>query len=163
LKITPKEPLWLATLLPVGLGLLFIYFIMPFEKVGQPSPVARGIVACGEVLLTQTFTGTSDPYYVLFYFRANGANEWAEFYVDDQSPYWRGNLEISPRGDSCSVTFYTKAVLSYGCGDRSLGRKDKISTFARAIVADALSRDYRDFFVKLKTPRSQVDAYWAKR
>ncbi len=153
-------PLRLLMLLAAALGLTFYFLIMPFEKVGRPLVVATGRLACGEVLLTQTFTGTSDPYLVLFYFRPNGARDWAEFYVDDESPYWRGTMHISPSGDLSSVTLYGTQELSFRCGTRTLGRRGQKPAPSRAIVQDPLARDYR----QRVDPRSihlQLEAYWA--
>src|SRR4051794_16036785 len=57
---------WLAR--PPGLIVAnFVFFIMPFEPVGRPSVVVQGELSCGQVMLTQTFTGTTDPYLVDFY------------------------------------------------------------------------------------------------
>jgi hypothetical protein len=147
-------------LLPAAFGLAFVFVIMPFEKVGRPLVVASGRLTCGEVLLTQTFTGTPDPYVIFFYFRASGSHEWVEFYVDDESPYWRGSLRVSPNGDGCSVTFYASEELSYACGDRSLGRRRRKPASPRAIVTNPLERDYRQP-VDPKINRSQLDAYWS--
>lgn len=151
--------MWLLALLPVVLGLGVVVFIMPFEKVGRPLLVATGRLACGEALLTQTFTGTSDPYFVLFYFRPHGSHDWVEFYVDDESPYWRGSVQVSSSGDSCAVTFYGTEELLYRCGDRSLQRRHKEPARPRAIVANPLARDYRQA-VDPRTIRPQLEAYW---
>lgn len=161
MKDRQRAKLWPLLLLPTALGLAFVYFIMPFEKVGRPLVVASGRLACGEVMLTQSFTGTPDPYFVLFYFRANGSGRWAEFYVDDESPYWRGSLQMSPAGDSCSLSFYASKELSYSCGDRNLGRRGRTAAPARAIVTDPLARDYRQR-VDPNVARTQVEAYWAE-
>jgi hypothetical protein len=146
--------------LPATLCLAFVFFFMPFEKVGRPIAVTSGKLACGDVRLTQTFTGTSDPYFVLFYFRANGAREWVEFYVDDESPYWRGSLRVSPNRDSCSVTFYESEELSYRCGDHSLERRRTQPAPARALVADPMTRDYRQP-LEPSIAHGELDAYWA--
>jgi hypothetical protein len=160
-KARQRKNLWLMALLPTSLGLGFIFLLMPFEEVGRPLVVASGKLACGEVLLTQSFTGTSDPYFVLFYFRANGAHEWVEFYVDDESPYWRGSLRVSQDSNSCSVTFYWAEKLSYRCGERSLARSRRTPTLPRALVADPLARDYRQR-VKPKAIGAQLDSYWTR-
>ena len=157
----PRSAVWLALLLPAALGTVFLLFIMPFESVGRPLVAARGALSCGEVLLTQTFTGTSDPYFVLFYFRASGSSDWAEFYVDDESPYWRGQVHPSPDQDSCTVTFYAKKALSYRCGDSRLKRSNGTDVPARAIVRDPLTRDFRAS-IDPKVSRTEVANYWHK-
>ena len=133
---------WLATL-PGAVVLVFVFFIMPFSPVGRPLVVARGGLSCGEVLLTQTSTGNSDPYFVFFYFRPTGAKAWEEYYVDDESPYWRGAVRVGSNGDSCSVTFYGTTELSYTCGTGRLTRRHGIDTSARATVDDPLAREFK--------------------
>jgi hypothetical protein len=134
---------WSLTLPFAAAILAFGFFIMPFEPVGRPLSVAGGKLACGEVQLTQTFTGSTDPYFVLFYFRPAGEKDWLEYYVDDESPYWRGSIRVTPDEDSCVVTFYSSADLSFSCSDRRLQRRHRQATFPRATVANPLSRDYR--------------------
>jgi len=130
---------WLASL-PGAVIFAFVFFIMPFSPVGRPLLVASGTLSCGEVLLTQTFTGTPDPYFVSFYFRPTGTKAWEEYYVDDESPYWRGTVRVESSGDSCSVTFYGTKELSFTCGAARLVRRHGIDTFARARVENPLAR-----------------------
>jgi hypothetical protein len=85
-----KGRMFVAGLVAAIVGGPFIYYIMPFEPVGRPTVVASGRLACGDILLTQTFTATADPYIVSLYFRASGAKLWSEYYVDDESIFWRG-------------------------------------------------------------------------
>lgn len=134
---------------------------MPLEPVGRPSIVARGELSCGQVMLTQTFTGTADPYYVLFYFLPKGAKEWIEFYVDDESPYWRGSLRVSPNREACSVTFYGRQDLAYRCGDSTLQREKRVASLPRALVQDPLGRNYQELLDATKAKASLEQHSWS--
>jgi len=138
-----------------------VFFIMPFEPLGRPSVVAEGELSCGQVLLTQTFTGTPDPYFVLFYFRPSGANEWVEFYVDDESPYWRGSLQIAASRERCTVSFYGKEELAFRCGDRALTRRNLVATLPRGLVSDPRLRNYEERLDSAKAQVALEQYYWS--
>ncbi len=144
MKTSKRRRLWWALLIPASIAVgLFLYFIMPFEPINRPTVVARGHLACGDVLLTQSFTGTTEPYVVSFYFRPPGSAMWAEYYVDHDSPFWRGTLQIAPSGDSCGLILYGSETGSFSCNDQKLARRSGRRLPPMALIADPLARDSR--------------------
>jgi hypothetical protein len=103
----------------IGLGLLATVVVvvwvvfMPHTPVHVPREVARVELPCGEVLLTQTFTATVEPYIVRLYFKASGESDWAQYFVSYEAPYWWGGLDGSPSG--ATLTLYGRAVGTFEC------------------------------------------------
>jgi hypothetical protein len=128
----------LVTLLAVGAAVVF-YFIRPFQPVNRPTLIDRASLSCGEVLLTQTFTGTTEPYVVSLYFRANGSRSWSEYYVDHDSPFWRGKLKVSPSRDSCELVFYGSRFGEFSCRELVVERPGR-SYPPKAVIAEPLER-----------------------
>src|SRR5690349_15162053 len=104
----------------------FIYYIMPFEPVDHPTVIATGRLACGDVVLTQTFTATPDPYVVRFYFRASGAKLWSEYYVDDESVFWRGGVRVDQDREGCRLIFYGADQARFSCRDQLLAQRGRL-------------------------------------
>lgn len=125
------------------LGGPVLYFIMPFQPIGRPTVVARERLNCGDVLLTQTFTATTDPYIVSFYFRPTGATGWAEYYVDHESLFWRGTLSVAPDRERCTLMFYGSAQGTFSCVDRKITQRSGHVLGAKAVVVDPLAAPQR--------------------
>ncbi|MET0795223.1 MAG: hypothetical protein ABW061_27135 [Polyangiaceae bacterium] len=85
---------------------------MPHRPVGVPREASRTHLACGELLLTQTFTGTPDPYRVFLYYRPNGATFWSRYFVDDEAPFWWGGLSPIAQGARLSLYTHTEGLFS---------------------------------------------------
>ena len=128
----------LAGILLLTVAGAFTYYIMPFQPIGRPTLVASGALECGDVLVTQTFTATTDPYVVSLYFRAAGANSWSEYYVDDESLFWRGALRVDADREACGLTYYGAEYARFSCRDRLLVKRGK-ALGAKASVEDPLS------------------------
>lgn len=101
-------------LLPVAAVWLLI---MPHTPTLEPREVARAEVSCGDLLVTQMFTGTVEPYIVWLYYKAPGETDWGQFFVDDEAPYWWGGLDAS--GDAATLTLYGKPVGQFTCDGRA--------------------------------------------
>lgn len=72
----------------------FVYYVMPFSPVGEPLVVDRQVVdGTIELMVTQTFSGTNEPYNVAFGFREQGS-EWTWSTLDFQALYWRGRILV---------------------------------------------------------------------
>jgi hypothetical protein len=108
-KIGWRIAVALGSLLILGLWLVF----MPHTPTLLPREVERAKLSCGELLLTQTFTGTVEPYIVWVYFRAPGAPEWDQYFVDFEAPYWWGGLDA--RADGAMLTFYGRRIGDFAC------------------------------------------------
>ena len=119
-----------ALFLLVGFWLL----LMPHSPRGRPTEVARARLACGDLLLTQTFTASTDPYHVWLYFRKHGARGWNEYLVDNKAPYWWGGL--SARGSEAVITFYWKSWGMFECQGATFAVGDHLMPVARQNVDD---------------------------
>lgn len=105
---------------------------MPHTPPRVPLEVARVRVPCGELLLTQAFTRTTDPYVVWLYFRPSGGKEWTQYFVDDEAPYWWGGLV--PEGDGATLTFYGRARGRFGCSDRTFRLLNRVMPELRSVT-----------------------------
>jgi len=119
-----------ALLLLIG----FWFVLMPHSPKGRPTEVAKGRVACGDLLLTQTFTASTDPYHVWLYFRKHGTTAWDEYLVDHEAPYWWGGL--TSRGSEAVVTFYWKSWGTFQCQGPTFTVGDRFMPVARQNVQD---------------------------
>lgn len=72
---------------------VFAFLVYPFSPAGVPQLVDYERVGEFEFMLTQTFTPSTEPYEVYFYYRAN-QGLWSQHYVDHEAWYWRGDLRI---------------------------------------------------------------------
>lgn len=132
-------------LLLVGVAAPYLYYVMPFEPVDRPTLVGRERLSCGDIMLTQTFTGGLAPgaYVVLLYFRSPEAKHWDEYYLDHESLYWRGSIDVA--ADRTSSAFHSYGTLrgSFSCSDREMLRPRGNRLGPKAIVADPLSPRHR--------------------
>lgn len=85
---------WLIVTCPV-VG-LFAFLVYPFSPVGVPQLVAYERVGEFEFMLTQTFTPSTEPYEVYFYYRKN-QGPWSRHYMDHEAWYWRGALQVKQK------------------------------------------------------------------
>lgn len=105
---------------------LLLYVLMPFSPVGEPLLVAAATTDGGiEMLVTQTFTGTTDLYKVAFFVR-EGDESWSVYYLDGDALYWRGRIELDKgkkeatvyRGSTAEVRFnWEKREFRWWTGD----------------------------------------------
>jgi hypothetical protein len=144
LRISQATRLRLAILVVfvLGVGPAYLYYVMPFEPMGHPTLVGRGRLSCGEMMLTQTLTGRAQlgSYVVSLYFRPPEAKEWAEFYLDHESLYWRGSIEVAADGSSASFYSYGSLRGTFSCADqRVLRAGGRTRLGPKASVTDPLT------------------------
>ena len=101
-----------AGLAVVGAGW---FVIMPHTPTGVVQEVSRAKLECGDVLLTQTFTGTTDPYEVWFYFRPSANEPWHQYFVDFEAPFWWGGLTRASDGKSSQLHSYLQSEGVFRC------------------------------------------------
>lgn len=98
---------------------------MPFEPGGRPSLVGRERLTCGDVMVTQTFSGelaSVGAYMVSLYFRPAEQKARSEYYLEHESVYWRGSIDIAAGRSSASFVSYGKARGAFSCADAKLTR-----------------------------------------
>lgn len=130
-----------AAALILAVALPYFYYVMPFEPVGRPTLVGRERLSCGDIMLTQELTGRADlgSYVVSFYFRPPGGKEWAEYYLDHESMYWRGSIDVAADRASASLHSYGSPRGSFSCSDRRMSRPRGKSLGPKARFTDPLN------------------------
>jgi hypothetical protein len=111
-KVTKVVRYFAATAGILVVAALWLIF-MPHTPYGVPQEKGRLTLECGEMLLTQVFTATTDPYFVWLYFRPKGETEWTQYFVDFEAPYWWGGLTATETG--ADLTFYGETVGRFRC------------------------------------------------
>ena len=110
------------------------FVLMPHTPKGRPAEVARARLVCGDLLLTQTFTASTDPYLVWLYYRKHGATGWDEYLVDNEAPHWWGGL--TSRGSEAVITFYLKSWGMFQCQGPTFTVGERLMPVARQNVQD---------------------------
>lgn len=134
--------LWRVALIVAPLT-AFFYLVMPLEPVERPLLIGRSRLTCGDVALTQRFTGTLEPYIVSLYYRPNSDARWLEYYVDHEGLFWRGTLRSAIGADACQLIYYGAEVGSFSCSDLRLQTKNGRKLAPKRVVTDpfALQHD----------------------
>jgi len=123
---------WFAIAGFVSLPILALWVVfMPHTSSREPKEVARVRLACGELLLTQTFTRTVEPYIVRLYFREHGKPVWTQYWVDDEAPYWWGGLV--PHGGRAELTLYGGIEGFFECGAQAFTLRGRMIPPARQV------------------------------
>jgi hypothetical protein len=127
---------------------------MPFEPLGRPTLIGREQLSCGEVMLTQIFTNAASPdaYVVSLYLRPSGADEWSEYYLDHESLYWRGSIEVAGDRARCAFRSYGSLRGSFSCEERKMVRPNGVRLGPKASLNDPLSPE-----VGRQRPNSPMD------
>lgn len=106
-----------ASLAALG-GVVFLV-AMPLTPVGIPRDVTHANLACGELRVTQTFTGTTELYTVFLYFKSRGDAGWRQYLVDNDSPYWWGRLSVE-QPDHAHLSIYGLRRATFRCSDQRI-------------------------------------------
>lgn len=129
----------------IGIGCLvilaaFIYFVMPFSPVGTPLLVAEATTPEGiEMCVTQTFTGTTEPYEVSFWFHSS-SGPWYWYYLDHQALYWRGRIELDTKARQATIFRSGKEVARFNWDTQALSfttRNGRIVPKPQGILTDS--------------------------
>jgi hypothetical protein len=100
--------------------LAFLYFVMPFTPVGKPITIDQVVLPDGtELILSQVFTGTLEPYKVSLYCRPRGG-PWLWYYVDHQALYWRGRIEINETTNTATVYHGVEPIILFDIANESV-------------------------------------------
>lgn len=92
----------------------------PMSPIGEPQLVSRAVTTEGqELVVTQSYTGTLEPYVVSLYVRERGASKWAWYYLDHEALYWRGRIVVDRPGSAdvyngrTLIVRWTRGVLEW--------------------------------------------------
>lgn len=128
--------LWSCGIAVLALVVAIFYFFMPLQPFDQPTIVAREHLSCGEALVVQRFDGPT--YEVMFYFRRSSTEPWGEYFVDNDSPFFRGKLKALDDGRSCVLSFYGAFMGFFACDSMELIHRNGRAYRPKAFVRDPL-------------------------
>lgn len=122
-----------ATALPVLLASAVWGVLMPHSPTRVPMEAARTQLACGELLLTQTYTASVEPYWVWLYHRPSPTALWAQYFVDDEAPYWWGHLRNRPDDEAAALTLFGRVIGDFDCAGPTFHLRGRLRSVEQTI------------------------------